>query len=440
MSEKLEKGARIRTLYGEAVIDHWIAEGGQGDVYAVDYNGEPKALKWYKPTGMGKKPEAFYRNLKDNVLNGSPSKAFLWPLDITEWGGGENVFGYIMDLRPKDYYEVSDYMLTHVRFSSFRTVIDASLNIVSAYRLLHNRGYSYQDLNDGNFFINPVNGKVLICDNDNVAPNGVETGIIGKPRYMAPEIVVGQKMPDKYSDWYSMSVILFILFCLNHPLEGKRSLTPALTPALQKKLYGTEAMFLMDKENKNNLPDPRIHKNVLMVWKFLPDYMQELFSRAFGQTALKTPHMRPSEVEWMNHLVRFRSEIVLCQCGNEIFTKQGRTCVCEKCQRTLRIPYRLEFSGYSTAGIVGSRIYRCQVGPCNAEEALKPVGQVTALEKDGKRSLVLKNLSDSIWNATTPSGRAKRVGPKEGVPLIHGITITIHNETIRITENEREGE
>ena len=30
-------------------------------------------------------------------------------------------------------------------------------------------GYSYQDLNDGNFFINPQSGDVLICDNDNVA-------------------------------------------------------------------------------------------------------------------------------------------------------------------------------------------------------------------------------------------------------------------------------
>lgn len=246
MSEKLKKGMRIKTLYGEAVVENWIAEGGQGNVYAVEYNGKPKALKWYKPTGIGKQPKAFYENLKDNVQNASPSEEFLWPLDITEWKGEENAFGYIMDLRPDGYYEVSDYMLTHVRFSSFRTVADASLQIVSAYRMLHNRGYSYQDLNDGNFFIHFRTGKVLICDNDNVAPNGIKTGIVGKPRYMAPEIVTGKKMPDKYSDWYSMSVIIFILFCLNHPLEGERSLTPALTPALQEKLYGTEAMFIMD--------------------------------------------------------------------------------------------------------------------------------------------------------------------------------------------------
>ncbi len=55
-------------------------------------------------------------------------------------------------------------------FSSVAALINAGLNMVEGFRALHNRGYSYQDLNDGNFFINPQSGDVLICDNDNVAP------------------------------------------------------------------------------------------------------------------------------------------------------------------------------------------------------------------------------------------------------------------------------
>ena len=78
-----------------------------------------------------------------------------------------------------------------------KTIIDAALNIVSAYRILHNNGYCYQDLNNGNFFINPDTGRVLICDNDNVAPDGTHTGIIGKPGYIAPEIILGQKEEDR---------------------------------------------------------------------------------------------------------------------------------------------------------------------------------------------------------------------------------------------------
>lgn len=436
MSEKLGAGTRIKMLYGEAVVEKWLAEGGQGDVYQVTYNGEEKALKWYKTIGMGKDPEAFYGNLKNNVLKKSPSPEFLWPLDIAVWEK-EGVFGYVMDLRPEGYYEISDYMLTKVRFKSYRAAVDAALHIVSAYRILHNKGYSYQDLNDGNFFINPENGDVRIGDNDNVAPNGVETGIIGKPRYMAPEIVTGEKKPDSLSDLFSMSVILFILFCLNHPLEGKLSLVPALTPALQEKLYGTDALFILDEGNESNAPDPVIHRNTLLVWNTLPDYMKKLFARAFSQQALKNPNARPAESDWIDGLVRFRSDIVICACRNNVFSRDGKPCQCEKCKKTVEIPCRLKLRNYSIPGVAGSRIYRCQVAPCNADRASNLIGQVGLSKAD--MTLRIKNVSERSWDAVTPSGKLKKVKPGESIPLKHGISFTINTEasaeTIEIIEN-----
>ena len=178
MAEILEVGDKVSTwLGGNLEVKKYLAEGGQGRVYLVDYKGENKALKWYKNIGLG---DDFKNNIRENIKRGAPSDAFLWPIDIAEAPDG--TFGYIMDLKPDDYYELTQFMLCNVRFSSYRTIIDAALKIVSAFRILHNRGYSYQDLNDGNFFINPNNGKVLICDNDNVAPDGTPTGIIGKPR------------------------------------------------------------------------------------------------------------------------------------------------------------------------------------------------------------------------------------------------------------------
>lgn len=462
MSEKLSAGYRIKTLLGkDVIIEKWLAEGGQGDVYVVKYNGEQKALKWYKPKGMGKKPKAFYENLKSNAMRGAPSPEFLWPLDVTEWVDG--VFGYIMDLRPEGYYEVGDFMLTNVRFASYKTVIDAALHIVSAYRILHNMGYSYQDLNDGNFFINPKNGKVLICDNDNVAPNGTETGIVGKPRYMAPEIVYPglsklnqnadgsvkpkyvQKngkdvynwtpiFPDNLTDRFSMSVILFILFCMTHPLEGKRSLVPSMSPEQQEKLYGSEALFIMDPDDKSNAPDPKIHRNMKVVWPCLPDYMKDIFLKAFSKKAMSNPNARPKELDWINCLVRFRSEIVQCQCGNEIFTEDGAACACDSCRKKANIPFRLVFSEYAIPGIAGSRIYRCQLGTCNANDALNPVGQVLA-NKNDPSLLGIKNMSDKSWNATTPSGKAKRVMPGDVIPLKAGIAFTINEETIKIESN-----
>lgn len=436
MNERLEKGVRIKTLLnGEVVVDRWLAEGGQGDVYVVTYNGAQKALKWYKPSGMGKDKQKFYSNLKNNVMKGSPSPEFLWPLDITDWKDG--VFGYVMDLRPEGYYEVSDFMLTKVRFSSYRTTVNAALNIVLAYQILHDAGYSYQDLNDGNFFIHPKTGKVLICDNDNVAPERTETGIIGKPRYMAPEIVMRKNMPNTYSDIFSMSVILFILFTLNHPLEGKRSLVPALTPVVQEKLYGCEALFIMDADNPDNAPDPLIHKNAILVWRVLPDYMKALFSRAFGRQALTDPNRRPLEADWIKSLVRFRSDIVPCSCGNEVFVQQGKPCQCEKCGKTITIPYRLQFHGYSMPAVPGSMIYRCQMTPCNFKNALLPIAQVIAKGSDAS-VLGLGNVSEECWDVEAPDGSRKTIKPKGAMPLKGGIRLRIRGDkaqTVEIVEN-----
>lgn len=432
MDTKLPAGLQLQSKLGDPIlVNEHLGEGGQGDVYSVTYLGEKKALKWYKPIGLGKKPQTFYSHLEENVAKGSLSREFLWPLAVTEWKDG--TFGYIMDLRPEGYYEISEYMLTHVRFSSYRTIIDASLHIVSAFRLLHNAGYSYQDLNDGNFFINPKNGRVLICDNDNVAPDKRETGILGKPRYMAPEIVLGKNMPDTLSDRFSMAVILFILFCLNHPLEGKRSLTPCLSPTLQDKLYGSEASFMMEPGTREgpNGPDEKIHRNAIMVWDALPAYVQKLFIKALGHEALTKPNTRPSELEWIDCLVRFRSEIVPCPCGSEIFTQGGKTCQCESCGKTFLLPFRFELPDYSIPATAGCRLHRCQTGIVDADTALKTVGRVIV----ENNRLRLKNMSGHTWNVVTPSGKSKKVADQELVPLKDGIEIQIHDAKITIREN-----
>ena len=157
---QFEAGKILKTTLDEPVkIIKYIAGGGQGDVYVVEYQGKQKALKWYK--NVGNNPKAFYNNLERNVKKGSPDKAFLWAEALM--ARTEGSFGYIMDLRPKDYHELSEFIIArNVRFPSFKAVVEACIQIVSAFRVLHNKGYSYQDLNDGNFFINPKTADVLI--------------------------------------------------------------------------------------------------------------------------------------------------------------------------------------------------------------------------------------------------------------------------------------
>ena len=68
MSEKMAEGKILETTTGVTVtIKKWLAEGGQGDVYLVDYAGEEKILKWYKKVALGENSRMFYDNLVNNI-------------------------------------------------------------------------------------------------------------------------------------------------------------------------------------------------------------------------------------------------------------------------------------------------------------------------------------------------------------------------------------
>ena len=124
----------------------------------------------------------------------------------------EGSFGYIMDLRPDGYYELSKILASEkYRFVSFKAAIDACIVITNAFRKLHTAGYCYGDMNDGHFFINPQTGDVIICDNDDVVPNGTKVSVLQHPRYSAPEMVIseGKSSPDKQSERYVLSVLIF---------------------------------------------------------------------------------------------------------------------------------------------------------------------------------------------------------------------------------------
>ena len=249
---------------GKVTIKKELGRGGQGIVYQVDYNGKDEALKWY----LKDEGDLFYRNLQRNVNSTPPSSNFLWPLRITE--RQNESFGYVMHLRPKGYYELGDFFTAKVRFKNYDSVLHAAINICNGFLRLHLSGYSYQDLNEGNFFINPENGDLLICDNDNVAANRTESGIKGKSRYMAAEVVNGG-VPNIQSDVFSLAIVLYRLFMLDHPFEGMTTLKyVCLTDEVERNIYGEGAIFAWDREDNSNRPHPQIHYNAHLRWGWCP--------------------------------------------------------------------------------------------------------------------------------------------------------------------------
>lgn len=433
MFQDLQRGTRITTKYGKSIVVlERIGEGGQGAVYSVLYDGQPKALKWYRPDVFVDR-DRFIDNLGRNIRAGRPTEDFLWPIDMTDVIDGS--FGYVMDLRPQGYVDADTLFMQPELFPSFRRTIDACLSIVSAFRILHDKGYCYQDVNGGNFFINPQTGKILICDNDNVAPGGTDTGIRGTPRFMAPEVVSQNAVPSQQSDRHSMSVLIFFLLLVQHPLEGIRmTRNPVLDGDTQMRLYGTDPLFIMDPDNRANAPDP-IHPNVLKVWPTLPEHMRAFFVRAFSQRALKEPGRRPTEYEWTRELVRLRSEVVSCECGNEVFLQDAKTVTCENpdCGRSVHAPLRAELSEYALPAVSDMRIYRCQTCVCNADQVLDPMAWMLASRGD-KSMLGVRNISQEPWSATTSAG-THEVAPGAVLRVEEGMTLEINSEQIQFVDN-----
>lgn len=317
-----ENGDRVAiNSGGEAVVTDRLGEGGQGVVYKVKYGNAFYALKWYLP-GKIQEPKRFYDNLENNAKRGAPTGAFLWPKFLTTQQNGS--FGYLMDLRPNGYKDFGDFLLARTHFSGFDAVTNAALNIVNGFRELHRAGLSYQDLNDGNFFINPATGDVLICDNDNVAPYGENLGIAGKARFMAPEVVTHKKMPDIHTDRFSLAAVLFMMLFLSHPLEGQQTMVPCMTEELEYKFYGTGPVFIYDDNDGRNRPVPGVNANVIKIWPVYPEFIREAFKTAFSYKMLvDDPEHRITESEWQKLFVRLRDQTVECACGKRpspIFT------------------------------------------------------------------------------------------------------------------------
>jgi serine/threonine protein kinase len=324
----------------QGTIGVLLGSGSQGEVYSFDIQDNRYAAKvYFLPTSTPDQIEIIRRLIDIKP----PSERFLWPIDMfyTE----DNRFGYIMSIRGKEYKSLSG-LLKGQYDPSFLTLIECSLNLVKSFWSLHSQGLCYRDISLGNIFFNPKNGDIRICDNDNVFFDTKEkSGVFGTFRFMAPEIITKGLNPNTNTDLFSLSVLLFYILYMHHPLEGQREYNiHCLDIPAMKKLYGTHPVYIFDPDDDSNRPMIGYQDNPVFFFKTYPTFFNRMFEKVFTEGITK-PNRRVRETIMQKTLLKLLNTLYKCPfCHSDNFLdSEKEKNVCWKCKKPIDPPFVLRY-------------------------------------------------------------------------------------------------
>lgn len=408
-----------------------LGSGGQGEVYEVEMEGRRYALKWYFSENATNEQLEVLREL---IRIGAPDNRFLWPLELV-LSKKDQTFGYLMFLRESRFKGLVDLMKRRAE-PTFRSLCTAGFGLADSYMQLHSKGLCYRDISFGNVFFDPDTGEVLICDNDNVGITGRSySGVLGTPRFMAPEVVRGEAQPSIKTDRFSLAVLLFYMFLLHHPLEGKREYEiRCFDLSAMRKLYGEQPLFIFDPSDDSNRPVEYHQQNPLLYWPIYPKFLRDLFTRSFTDGIKDPENGRVVESEWRQAFIKLRDAIIYCSnCGAENFydvekIKNKLRFICWHCNKIIHLPMRLKLDGNVIMLNHDTQLFPHHVG--NLYDFSKPIAAVTK-NPSNPNLWGLRNLSEKRWTATLRDGRMLEISPGKAVIL---------EDRVKINFGGKEGE
>lgn len=416
-----------------------LGRGSQGCVYEAETGQERVAIKWYWPHTLQADPFLEQR-LSECIRITSPSDSFLWPIALLRLAGSSQAslhlpdpgFGYMMPLRPPDFVGVYEHVAGQVAIS-IPNLLKASFRLADAFHQLHLRGLCYKDISQGNLFLDPGSGRILVCDNDNVDINGRNLGnVIGTPGFMAPEILLRQQRPGTNSDLYSLAVLIFLLLTRSDPLRGRLEMAiSCLNLPARRYLYGEKAVFIFDPDDAGNRPDSREHALAQRCWAIYPDGLKALFEQTFCR-GRRQPALRALTGQWKQELALCLDHHQDCPvCGQENVAMEARG-RCWDCGAPLPAPATLMLANGRVTVAQGNQLHPHHFDRFQVENIDHPVAVV---ERDPRRpgSHRLRNLSSRPWRISGGDGAAGHVDPGASCPIVPGLRLSADGGTIDIT-------
>jgi DNA-binding helix-hairpin-helix protein with protein kinase domain len=416
----LNPGRELTAVYSRkpVYVDEMLGGGGQGQVFKVRFDGGLFALKWYNTAYLPLDPTLRER-LEKSIEAGPPNNQFWWPFELVI-AAREPSFGYIMPLREKGFESLLDYRWGRVK-TNFPPIILACFRLADSFLRLHAKGLCYKDISFGNVFFQPQSGEIRICDIDNVDVNGRPGAIMGTPGFIAPEVLRGEGAPSTQTDLHSLAVMLFHLLMKGDPLDGQRGIGP-FDEAMRMRLYGLAPLFIFDPYDRSNAPVEGDQDSVIIAWNLYPQFIRDLFTRAFTSGLRDPLNGRVRESEWREAMSRLYDSLFTCtRCGAIAFydlallrQTGGVPNPCWGCAQPPSLPARLRFGQHVVVLANHSRLFCHHLSRSRGYDFDNPLGEMV------DAPVGLKNLSNEKWVRKDPAGSFMDVPPGYVAPLSNG--------------------
>ena len=426
----LNKNQELVTREGEKVeLISPLVDGAHCNVYRVMYNDEPYILKWNENDDY-----AYYKTLESTIELLRDCEELISPKAIVineDSDGASNRFGYLMPEVTADYHKLTDYFRMSndpksIAFSSYRAQLKVALDIVSFMQKIHLRGL-LMNIEPDDMYINNETGAIRIVDSEKVFFNGVnETMRGGNLAYLAPEIPRSdyELNPSVKTDKYPMAVVLYRLFFVDHPMEGKVwEKYPLLTDKVEVDLYALNPVFHFNLEDSSNRPTECYAVKAAQRWRVYPKELRDVFVKTFTK-GINDPNNRPSENEWISVLSNVRDKLILIHQGREQFVNFSDL---------KSIPPRcldLKIGSNHMAIYPQKAIYQISVDG-NAREYATIVGGIVYDKQANK--MKIRNMSSKVWRCYDPTTKQLTdVGKGQEYPLFPGAMIEFHRDQPKI--------